>query len=62
MDAEKEQKSCAGFRVSGYWKGYPCGAVAKYELNGKWYCANHLVVAQMDAEDMKRILKRVRAK
>lgn len=37
---------CNGYKSSGYWKGYPCGAVAKYTVAGKRYCANHAAVAQ----------------
>lgn len=37
-----DKKKCAGHRVSGYWKGYPCGAVPKYKKKGKWWCKNHL--------------------
>jgi hypothetical protein len=33
---------CAGTKQTGYWKGYPCGAVGKYKRSEKWYCANHL--------------------
>lgn len=32
---------CEGIRTSWPWKGYRCGAVAKYEVDGHHYCANH---------------------
>jgi len=34
-------KTCNGINLSGYWKGYKCGAVAKYSFEDKGYCANH---------------------
>ena len=45
--ANKGERVCAGHRVSGYWKGYPCGAVAKYFKNGKWWCKNHLPLERL---------------
>ena len=40
---DKEKRSCSGFSTKGYWKGHPCGAVAKYQCtDGKWWCKNHL--------------------
>lgn len=39
------RQACCGFRSSGYWKGYPCGAVAKYQsMDGRWWCKNHLPI------------------
>ena len=36
-----EQNKCDGIRISRPWKFYPCGAVAKYELDGLRYCGAH---------------------
>jgi len=44
-------EKCAGIRSSGYWKGYRCGAVPKYEHKGKRYCANHYAVATKDSNE-----------
>ena len=42
MDKEPaKQTKCDGIRTSWPWKGYPCGAVAKYEFDGKRYCGAH---------------------
>jgi hypothetical protein len=38
---------CSGYRTSGYWKGYPCGAVAHYQKDGKWWCKNHLPICDL---------------
>ena len=37
---------CAGVRVSGYWKGYPCGALTGLTHKGKHYCAAHYSIAR----------------
>jgi len=40
-------EKCNGYRVSGYWKGWPCGAVAKYKADdGKMYCGQHYAMVQ----------------
>lgn len=39
---------CSGVDVSGYRKGEPCGAQAKYMLRGKSYCAAHRSIAQKE--------------
>ena len=41
----EEKKKCASVRMSWPWKGYPCGAAAKYELGGLWYCGAHYAKA-----------------
>lgn len=41
----KEHKKCDAIKQSGYWKGYPCCAIAKYEYKDKWYCGNHYAMA-----------------
>lgn len=41
----KEYKKCDAIKQSGYWKGYPCCAIAKYEHEGKWYCGSHYAMA-----------------
>jgi hypothetical protein len=43
-DNTNEAHKCAGFRKSWPWEGYPCGAWAKYGLDGKWYCGQHYAV------------------
>jgi hypothetical protein len=52
---------CNGIKTSWPWKGYRCGAVGKYEVGGKKYCANHFPAAQKrhDAmvRDMKELMK-----
>jgi len=47
------KRSCAGIRTTWPRKGYPCGAVAKYEHNGKWYCAAHYAKAVKESTDRK---------
>jgi len=32
---------CSGVQLTGYYLGEGCGAVAKYEHRGKYYCAAH---------------------
>lgn len=39
------KQACEGIRTSWPWKGYPCGAIAKYEYKGKRYCAVHYAKA-----------------
>jgi hypothetical protein len=39
---------CSGVDVSGYRKGEPCGAYAKFEFKGKHYCAAHRTIAQKE--------------
>lgn len=51
--------NCAGIRVSGYWKGYPCGAIAKYEHNGKHYCQSHYAVAVNDPSKFEKVAAQV---
>lgn len=46
---------CSGIRVSGYWKGSPCGAIAKYELNGKNYCQSHWAIAVNNPERFDKV-------
>lgn len=36
---------CAGVGLRGYRVGEPCGAVPKYSVRGKQYCAAHYVTA-----------------
>lgn len=36
-----DEKQCNGIKKSGYWKGYPCGAIPTHFHEGKWYCKNH---------------------
>lgn len=38
-------KKCAGVRVSGYWRGWPCNAVGTVEHKGRHYCGPHYAVA-----------------
>ena len=45
-----EQNRCCGIRTSWPWKGYPCGAVAKYEFDGKRYCGTHFAKAVEEKE------------
>ena len=44
----KDKTKCNGVRTSWPWKGYPCAAHAKYEVDGKAYCANHATLAQKE--------------
>lgn len=48
---------CAGVKVSGYWRGYSCGAVAKCALRGKSYCGTHLAVARDEPARFKAAIK-----
>ena len=36
---------CSGVGLRGYRVGEPCGAVPKYSVRGKSYCASHAAVA-----------------
>lgn len=45
-----ENKKCNGINTSSYKKGSPCCANVKYEVNNKWYCANHA------AQELKKIV------
>jgi hypothetical protein len=47
---EIEERHCSGYRTSGYWKGYPCGAIPKYFKFGKWWCKNHLPLGEVMEE------------
>lgn len=53
---EKEDKTipkdakCSGIRTSWPWKGYPCGSIPKYKLNGKHYCGTHFAKAIKDQD------------
>lgn len=38
---------CSGVQVSGYWKGYSCGAVPVAKFKGKSYCATHRTIAEI---------------
>lgn len=44
---------CSGVDVSGHRKGEPCGAIAKYTLKGKSYCAAHRSIAQKEPKRFK---------
>lgn len=48
---------CAGVKVRGYWRGYSCGAVAKYKLRGKHYCGSHLAIARDEPHLFKEAIK-----
>ena len=41
----KNEKKCSGIRMSWPWKGCPCGAAAKFQLAGLWYCGAHYAKA-----------------
>ena len=45
---------CSAVNVSGYRKGDPCGAVAKYAHKGKYYCAAHKTIAVKEPGRFKR--------
>lgn len=49
--------NCSGVKVRGYWRGYPCGAVAKHTLRGKHYCGSHLAIARDDPKQFKEAIK-----
>ena len=53
------ENSCSGIGLRGYWKGYPCGAVPKFEHNGKHYCHSHYAVAVNDPERFERVAAQV---
>lgn len=45
IDSNKPKDAvCAGTRISGYWKGYNCGATPMHFKDGKWWCKNHLPI------------------
>jgi len=48
------KNQCHGIRTSWPWKGYRCGAVGKYEVDGKKYCANHFPAALKRYEELKK--------
>lgn len=48
---------CSGVDVGGYRKGEPCGAVAKYTLKGKAYCAAHRSIAQKEPRRFKAAIE-----
>lgn len=50
LKAPKNAK-CAGHRVSGYWKGYACGARPSIQWKGHWYCKNHVPYAALFERD-----------
>ena len=41
---ERQNKKCSAVRVSGYWKGTPCGSVPMVEKDGQYYCKNHVPI------------------
>jgi len=46
-----DKKRCAACKVSGYWKGFPCGNEGKFEgPDGKWYCYAHIGLAIKEPE------------
>jgi len=52
---------CHGVRTSWPWKGYPCGAVGNYEVDGLTYCANHAALAQKECGKITK-KKKIKAK
>ena len=55
MQGGKMTDKCHGVRTSWPWKGYPCGAVGNYEVDGLTYCANHAALAQKNVvKSLKR--------
>ena len=50
---EIELYNCSGYKTTGYWKGYKCGAIAKYKFKNKWYCKNHLPVESLLCQKQK---------
>ena len=48
---------CSGVQLTGYYLGEGCGAVAKYEHRGKYYCAAHNTVAKKEPARFKRALR-----
>ena len=45
-DMNPDHHKCSGIRASWPWRGYPCGAVAKYDHDGKRYCGTHYAKAK----------------
>lgn len=49
---------CAGWQLTGYWKGYPCGNDGKYEASdGKKYCHAHYTIAEKTPERFQNLKK-----
>lgn len=42
MADRRVRRVCAGFRTSGHWKGWPCGAHPTVTRYGAHWCKNHL--------------------
>jgi len=49
-----EQNKCDGIRTSWPWQWYPCGAVAKYELDGNRYCGAHYAKAVKEKKQREK--------
>ena len=39
------EKSCHGYRTSGHWRGYPCGAIPKFKHEGFSFCGSHYAMS-----------------
>ena len=39
------QRYCDGYKMTGYWKGVGCCAIAKYKLGQREFCGAHFAVA-----------------
>ena len=61
MQGGKMTDKCHGVRTSWPWKGYPCGAVGNYEVDGLTYCANHAALAQKECGKITK-KKKIKAK
>lgn len=56
-----ERRVCAGFRTSGHWKGWPCGAQATVVRYGANWCKNHLPLDEEAAAEAISDRERVEA-
>ena len=50
--------SCEGVRVSGYWKGFPCGNNAEFTTpDGRHYCHAHYAIGLYHPERFEKAKK-----
>ncbi len=48
---------CTGVSLRGYRRGEPCGAIAKYSVRGKMYCANHATTATKEPKRFREAIE-----
>lgn len=49
-----DKTKCAGVKLSGYWRGYPCHSVPVDFVKGKPYCALHCYTAANEPERFEK--------